>query len=89
MSAHARLFIYPADVQKLTGKSARQCCRILQTVRETYKRSRRQGTLLADFCSYYKISEEEVSQKISTRVLVCLLPCAMATDWIMTETIFW
>lgn len=64
MKIYPPMFIYPKDVQRMTGKSIGHSRKMVREVREHYKRTRRQGTLINDFCSY-NLSEADVLKQLS------------------------
>ena len=59
-----RSCIYAKDIALLTGKSYRQACRILNTIKKHYNKTSDQYLCISEFCEYTGISEELVLEKL-------------------------
>lgn len=55
-----RLCIYPKDVQRITGKSYRQCTRILRDIRLYFEKPVNSWITVSEFCMYTGLPYEEV-----------------------------
>ncbi|MBA5792718.1 hypothetical protein H1R17_01610 [Flavobacterium sp. xlx-214] len=55
-----RICIYPKDVMRITGKSYRQSLRMLHQIKKVYDKSAHQPISVTDFCSYTRLTQEEV-----------------------------
>jgi hypothetical protein len=55
-----RIVIYPKDVELLTGKSYRQCVRMLARVKEAIDKSADQLITIAEFCAFYGLHPDDV-----------------------------
>jgi len=55
-----RITIFPQDVERLTGWSPRSARRLLQEIREYYHKKEWEILTLEEFCSYTKLTEEQV-----------------------------
>jgi len=60
-----RVCIYPKDLQLLTGKSYRQCVRMLQAVREYYQKPKKSLVSIKEWCDYHGLDEEDISKYIN------------------------
>lgn len=59
-----RICIYPKDVQIITGKSYRQSVRILEKIRQFYKKEKHSYVTVNEFCLYCGLDFEEVDRMI-------------------------
>jgi hypothetical protein len=54
-----RLCIYPKDIQRITGKSERQCRNILAQIKAIHNKQKHQVVTLNELCSYLDLNPEE------------------------------
>lgn len=47
-----RLCIYPKDIERITGKSERQCRYIIASIKKLYGKLKHQPATLEEFCTY-------------------------------------
>ena len=59
-----RICIYPKDIQRITGKSERQCRNIITTIKNQLNKEKHQVVTLQEFCEYMGIQMEQVIQYI-------------------------
>lgn len=57
-----RIYIYPKDVERISGKSYRQARRILDNVRCKCNKDKNQPVTILEFCKIMKLDIEEVKQ---------------------------
>lgn len=57
-----RIYIYPKDVERISGKSNRQCRRILAIIRYKNNKQKNHPVTIFEFCEYTKLKIEEVQQ---------------------------
>lgn len=55
-----RICIYPKDVQIITGKSYRQSVRILEKIRQFYKKEKHSYVTVNEFCLYCGFDIEDI-----------------------------
>lgn len=60
-----RSCIYPKDIQRITGKSERSGRRLLQKMKEEYRKEHHQFITLEEFAEYTGISLEVVKEYIN------------------------
>ena len=60
-----RIIIYPKDVQRITGKSARYGRTLLNRIRESKQKTKKQFVSLKEFAEFTGISIEEIQTYIS------------------------
>jgi hypothetical protein len=53
-----RLFIYPKDVENISGRSIRTCRIILQKIRKYYNKKTTDPVTIKEFCEFMNIKEE-------------------------------
>jgi len=56
-----RICIYPKDIQLITGKSYRQSVRILEKIRQFYKKEKHSYITVNEFCLYCGFDFDEVT----------------------------
>lgn len=59
-----RKCIYAKDIALITGKSYRQACRILNTIKKHYNKTTTQYLCISEFCEYTGIPLEVVQEKV-------------------------
>jgi len=47
-----RICIYPKDIQRITGKSERQCRNIINSIKKQLNKEKHQAVTLLEFCNY-------------------------------------
>ena len=57
-----RLNIYPQDVERITGRSASHCRRLIGMIRLVYNKKKHQGVTVKEYCDYMGVEIEEVEQ---------------------------
>jgi len=60
-----RIIIYPKDVQRITGKSARFSRALLNNIRESKLKSKSQFISINEFAEFTGLSIEEIQKYIS------------------------
>ena len=60
-----RITIYPKDIQRITGKSERQCRNILNDIKVFYKKQKHQIITIEEFCNYMGVDLNKVNNFIS------------------------
>lgn len=55
-----RICIYPKDIQRITGKSERQCRNIIASIKSQLKKEKHQVVTLQEFCDYMGIQLDHV-----------------------------
>ena len=55
-----RIFIYPKDVENISGRCLRTCRTILQKIRIHYKKKPADPVTIKEFCEFMNIKEELV-----------------------------
>lgn len=55
-----RVCIYPKDVERVTGKSYRQCVRILKKIRTVINKQKTDLVTINEFCDYFGLKPEDV-----------------------------
>jgi hypothetical protein len=55
-----RICIYPKDVMLITGRSERSGCRLLQTIRKKYNKTKHQFVSIFEFSEYTGLQIEEI-----------------------------
>jgi len=53
-----RIFLYPKDVENITGLSDRTARSIVQRIKQTFGKSSHQFVTVKEFCLFYGIDEE-------------------------------
>ncbi len=56
-----RIIIYPKDIMRITGKSERYSREILKKIKVDLKKEKHHLITIQEFCSYMKISMDEVN----------------------------
>lgn len=59
-----RLFIYPQDVEQITGRSYKTSLTILKEIRKAYNKPNTALVSVAEFCAYMNIDETEIVERI-------------------------
>jgi len=54
-----RVFIYPKDVSRITGRSVRNSYHLLNQIRKFYHKLPHQPVTLKEFCDYMGISQDD------------------------------
>ncbi|MGH2666528.1 hypothetical protein [Flavobacterium sp.] len=52
-----RICIYPKDIQRITGKSERQCRNIIAKIKEESNKQKHQAVTLEELCDYLGIPQ--------------------------------
>lgn len=60
LNVKKRLYIYPKDVERITGKKSSYCCNVIQLIRAIYGKKKHQGVTIREYCDYMNVSREEV-----------------------------
>ncbi len=55
-----RIFVYPKDVQMLTGKSERHCREIIKQIRLRNKKEKHQLITVSELCEYLGVHPDSV-----------------------------
>jgi len=55
-----RICIYPQDIQKITGKSERQCRNIINDIKIYFKKQKHQVVTIDEFCNYMGLKQEQI-----------------------------
>ena len=55
-----RMYIYPKDVERITGKKSSYCCNLIQLIRAIYGKKKHQCVTVAEYCDYMSVPREEV-----------------------------
>lgn len=55
-----RIFIYPSDLQILTGQTPTWCRIILNRIRDAYGKQRHQHITIREYCKYENVDYDEV-----------------------------
>ena len=63
-SHNKRLFIYPKDIQRITGKSYRQSLRLLNKIRNDLNKLENEFVSIEEFCIYTGLNFEKVLELI-------------------------
>jgi hypothetical protein len=56
----SKIIIEPNDVQAITGKSYRQCLRIITNIKKKLKKEKHQFISITEFCDYSSLPHDEV-----------------------------
>jgi hypothetical protein len=56
-----RIIIYPKDVQRITGKSARYGRTLLNQIRESKQKTKKQFISISEFAEFTGLSVEEIT----------------------------
>ncbi|UOX32953.1 hypothetical protein LXD69_13005 [Flavobacterium sediminilitoris] len=59
-----RICIYPKDIQRITGKSERQCRNIIANIKKQLNKQKHQVITLEEFCEYMGLQIDQVLQFI-------------------------
>lgn len=59
-----RLCIYPKDIERITGKSERQCRKIIANSKELHGKQKHQPVTLEEFCNYTGLKLEAIEKYI-------------------------
>ncbi len=59
-----RICIYPKDIEVVTGKSYRQCTRMLLAIKAKLNKSEEQMVSIEEFCQHTGLKREEVEPLI-------------------------
>jgi hypothetical protein len=59
-----RIFLYPKDLQILTGRSIRHCQMAYNQILDAFGKDKKKGLLVKDYAIYHGISEEDIAQKL-------------------------
>ena len=59
-TGNKRLYIYPKDIQRITGKSYRQSIRLLQKIRKDLSKLENEFMSIEEFCQYTSLKQEQV-----------------------------
>ncbi len=59
-----RICIYPKDIQLITGKSYRQCTRMMQKIKGELNKRKNEFLTIDEFCSYTGIKYEQITHLI-------------------------
>jgi hypothetical protein len=62
-----RLFIYPADICKLTGKSPNTGRSIYNKILKDLDKTKEQGLTIEDYCTYTKAPEDKVMRCLNSK----------------------
>jgi hypothetical protein len=57
-----RIIIYPQDVERITGRSVRYGQELLQEIKQSIGKGKRQFVTAEEFCKYTGISLEELEE---------------------------
>lgn len=57
-----RIFIYPKDVQILTGRSERHARNLLNQIKKNYNKQKHQPVTIFEFCEYLNIPTDKITQ---------------------------
>ncbi|MFD2164533.1 hypothetical protein ACFSJU_19160 [Paradesertivirga mongoliensis] len=57
-----RICIYPKDVMLITGRSERSGCRLLQTIKKKYNKTKNQFVSISEFSEYTGLQIDEIKQ---------------------------
>lgn len=59
-----RVYIYPKDIQRITGKSYRQSIRLMQKIKTDLQKRPNEFLTISEFCSYTGILQEQIEHLI-------------------------
>jgi len=59
-----RLCIYPKDIERITGKSERQCRYIIASIKNLHGKQKHQPVTLEEFCSYMGLKPDSIEKYI-------------------------
>ncbi len=59
-----RVYIYPKDIQLITGKSYRQSTRLMQKIKKELNKLENEFLTIDEFCTYTGIKYEQVTHLI-------------------------
>ncbi len=59
-----RIFLYPRDVENLTGRKERTARTILQKIRRHFKKPGHAPVTVREFCSFMNLDEKEVRENL-------------------------
>lgn len=59
-----RICIYPKDIERITGKSYRQCTRMLAAMKAKLNKREDQMISIEEFCQYTGLNRDEVEPLI-------------------------
>lgn len=60
-----RIFLYPADLMILTGKSYRSCFRLYHTLLDCLGKSKNKKLTIGEYCELESVKEEEVKKQLN------------------------
>ncbi|VXA98188.1 conserved hypothetical protein [Flavobacterium sp. 9AF] len=60
-----RVCIYPKDIQRITGKSERQCRNIIARIKKELQKEKHQLVTIQEFCDYMGLESTYVQQFIN------------------------
>lgn len=60
-----RLFIYPKDIQNITGRKQTYAYKLFNIMLSAYGKTKEQGLTIRDYCLYSGISQEQVEPFIN------------------------
>jgi len=55
-----RMYIYPKDVERITGKKSSYCRNLILLIRAIYGKKKHQGVTVNEYCDYMNVEREEV-----------------------------
>lgn len=55
-----RMYIYPKDVARITGKGSSYCRNILHQIKLVYGKQKHHGVTITEYCDYMGVEREEV-----------------------------
>jgi hypothetical protein len=65
MSTLKRMFIYPKDIQRMSGKTDRSARKLITKIRFHLGKQKHQLVTIKEFCTFMKLPEEEVLNYIT------------------------
>lgn len=61
-----RIFIYPSDIQVLTGKSIETCRKLYQSIKDSFEIKPEGLLTIKKYCEYYDLDEKLIQEIINT-----------------------
>lgn len=60
LNSKKRMYIYPKDVERITGRKPAYCRNLITMIRLYYGKRKHQGVTVAEYCEYMNVSKEEI-----------------------------
>ena len=60
LNVKKRMYIYPKDVEQITGKKSSYCRNLISLIRLVNGKKKHQGVTVNEYCDYMNVSKEEI-----------------------------